>query len=223
VPFRINPNTDDQGQTFYALARINLGVTLEQTKERLRSSTAQFRTRFPDALGPKDFFSATPLREMLLAGVRALLLVLAGAASLVLLIACANVANLLLARATGRSREMAIRMAIGAGRARLIRQLLTESVLLSLTGGLFGLCMGQTGIRALLAANETQLPDNVAPVAIDWRVLGFALAVSLATGILFGLLPALQASRADLNAGLKDCGGRRPERDAWESDGEWLD
>ena len=102
-------------------------------------------------------------------------------------------------------------MAIGASRSRMIRQLLTESVLLSLTGGVLGLCLGQSGIRALLAANATDLPligDGGAAVALDWRVTGFALAVSMATGILFGLFPAFKACRADLNSSLKDASGR---------------
>ena len=143
--------------------------------------------------------------------IRPVLLVLLGAVTLVLLIACANVANLLLVRATGRSREIAIRTAIGAGRGRMIRQLLTESVLLSLAGGALGLLLGYAGIRALLAVNTAGLPrvgENGIAVGMDLRVMGFAVLVSLATGIIFGLFPALQGSRADLNTVLKDSSGR---------------
>src|ERR1700689_3779547 len=121
------------------------------------------------------------------------------------------IANILLVRATGRRREIAIRAAIGAGRTRMIRQLLTESVLLSLAGGALGLALGFTGILALLAVNTAGLPrlgENGVAVGIDWRVVTFALVVSLATGILCGLFPALQGSRADLNAVLKDSSGR---------------
>jgi putative ABC transport system permease protein len=124
---------------------------------------------------------------------------------------CANVANLLLARAAGRRRKIAIRVATGAGRGRIVRQLLTESVLLSFAGGALGLLLGHAGIRALLTVNTAGLPlvgqDGVA-VTIDWRVMGFALAVSFLTGIIFGLFPALQSSRADLSSMLKETSGR---------------
>ena len=139
------------------------------------------------------------------------LLVLAGAVSFVLLIACANVANLLLVRATGRRREIAIRVAIGGTRGRIIRQLLTESVLLSMVGGVLGLLLGLVGIRTLLAVNTAGLPrvgEDGALVGVDWRVVAFTLGVSLATGILFGLIPALQSSKTDLTTTLKESSGR---------------
>jgi predicted permease len=207
LPFQIDPNTGDQGVTFVVVARLKPGVTLEQAKERIQTSTADYRTKFPNVLGPKDTFTLTPLREALIGDVRPLLVVLGGAVSLVLLIACANVANLLLVRAVGRRHEIGIRVAIGAGRGRVIRQLLTESVLLSILGGALGLVLGHAGIQALLSVNRTRLP-MIGELAIDGRVMSFALAVSLATGIVFGLLPALQASRVDLNSVLKSSGGR---------------
>src|SRR5439155_2494823 len=156
-------------------------------------------------------FSVTPFQEAFVANVRSTLWVMVGAVSFVLLIACANVANLLLVRATGRKREMAIRASLGAGRGRIIRQLLTESVLLSLAGGTLGIVLGVIGMRALLAVNTAGLPrvgENGALVGLDWRVLGFTLLVALGTGILFGLIPALQGSRSDLNSSLKESGGR---------------
>ena len=152
-----------------------------------------------------------PLRDTIVSDVRSSLLVLVGAVSFVLLIACANVANLLLVRATGRKREFAIRAAMGAGRGRIIRQLLTESVLLSLVGGVLGLILGFVGVRALLAVSPGGIPrigENGAAVGIDWRVLAFTLGLSVFTGILFGLFPALSASSPDLNSTLKESSNR---------------
>jgi predicted permease len=143
--------------------------------------------------------------------VKSSLLVLVAAVAFVLLIACANVANLLLVRATTRRREIAIRAAVGAGRGRIMRQLLTESVLLSLAGGVLGLFLGFAAVRALLAVSPANLPrigESGAAVNLDWRVLLFTAAVALLTGILFGMIPAFQASRADLSSTLKESGGR---------------
>ena len=208
VPFQIDPNTRDQDNTFFAVARLKPGVTLQQAQERLRASANEYRAKFPDALGPKESFTVRPVLDVVLADIRSLLLVLAGAVGLVLLIACANVANLLLVRAAGRNHEIGIRVAVGATRGRVIRQLLAESLLLTLAGGAAGLSLGYSGIRGLLAlVNADDLPP-VRDIAMDWRLVSFALALSLLTGIVFGLLPALKASRVDLNTVLKDSGGR---------------
>jgi putative ABC transport system permease protein len=209
--FQLDPNTNDQGHYFQSAGRLKPGVTLEQAKQRMQLSVADYNKKFPNALQNDQGFTVQPLREAMVKNVKPILFVLIGAVSFVLLIACANVANLLLVRATGRAREIAIRAAIGAGRWRIVRQLLTESVLLSLAGGLFGLLFGYLGIRALLAVNTAGLPRvgrDGALVGIDWRVLSFTLLVAVGTGIIFGLFPALQSSRSDLSVTLKESSGR---------------
>jgi len=210
VPFQIDPNTRDQGDYFAVLARLRPGITLEQAKARLQASTGDYRVKYPNALGPDDSFTVKAFREDMVGEQRRLLLLLMGAVSLVLLIACSNVANLLLVRSASRRREIAVRAAIGAGRARVVRQLLTESVLLSFIGGVLGALLGYGGVRALLAVNTgglVMVGNRGAAVTIDWRVMGFSLVVTLLTGVVFGMFPALQGSRVDLNATLKDSGG----------------
>jgi predicted permease len=212
VPFQFDLNTNDQSHYFVAAARLKPGVTLDRAKAQLKLSADEFRRKYPGGLmGPQEGFSVQRLQDAIVSDVRTSLLVLVGAVSLVLLIACANVANLLLVRATGRKREIAIRAAVGAGRGRIIRQLLTESVLLSGAGGVLGLVLGVIAVRALLAVNPGNIPrigEHGSAVGLDWRVLLFTVAVSLLTGLLFGLIPALDASRADLSATLKESGGR---------------
>jgi putative ABC transport system permease protein len=211
LPLQADPNSADQAHYLQATARLKPGVTLQMTKAQMKIAAAEYERKFPKTLGPQGGFTAEPLRDSLVGDVRKALLVLLGAVSFVLLIACANVANLLLARATLRRREIAIRASIGAGRARIIRQLLTESVLLSLVGGALGLVLGYMGVRALLSLNPGGIPrigEHGAAVILDWRVLLFTLVISFITGILFGLIPALNASRTDLNSTLKESGLR---------------
>ena len=174
LAFQFDPETKDQGHYFRVAARLKPGISLEQAQARLKLSAKEFETRFPKALGPNESFSVTPFQEAFVQDARKALLVLVGAVSFVLLIACANVANLLLVRATGRKREIAIRSAIGAARGRILRQLLTESVVLSLAGGVLGLGLGLVAIRALLSINTAGLPrmgEGGSLVGLDWRVL----------------------------------------------------
>ncbi|HVW79067.1 MAG TPA: ABC transporter permease [Alloacidobacterium sp.] len=212
VPFQIDPNSTNQGHFFLAAGRLKPGVTLAQANAQLKVVADQFRRRYPHGvMGPNEGFAVEPLRDSIVSGVRQSLFVLLGAVSFVLLIACANVANLLLVRATGRKREFAIRVSMGATRGRIIRQLLTESVMLAITGGVLGLALGYVGVRALLALSPGNIPrigEHGTAVSIDWRVLVFTLAVSLLTGILFGLFPAIGASRPDLNSTLKESSNR---------------
>jgi predicted permease len=210
VPFQFEPNSTNQGHFFMAAGMLKPEVTLAQANAQMKLASQEFHRTFPVANSEMGF-AVQPLRDAIVSDVRKSLLVLLGAVGLVLLIACANVANLLLVRATGRKREFAIRSALGAGRARIIRQLLTESVLLSLTGGVLGLMLGYAGVRALLAVSPAGLPrigEDGAAVGVDWRVLGFTMGVSLLTGILFGLFPAISASKTDLNSSLKESSNR---------------
>jgi putative ABC transport system permease protein len=208
LPFPIDPNSSFQAHYFQAVGRLRPGVTLETANAQLQITTRKFQREFPNTLSTSrgDRFSVVRMRDVLVTDVRASLLILWGAVGFVLLIACANVANLLLVRAAARKGEMAIRVALGASRGRIIRQLLSESVMLSAAGGVAGLLLGTAAIRALLVLNPVAIPRlgvNGANVALDWRVLAFTAIITLLTGLLFGLLPAIDASRSDLNRTLK--------------------
>jgi putative ABC transport system permease protein len=210
LPFQFPPNSTDQAHYFQAAGRLKPGVPLDQAKAQLKLAYAEFKRRYPEA-DSKASFSVKPLKDVVVGDIRKSLLVLIGAVSFVLLIACANVANLLMVRAAGRKREFAIRAAMGAQRMRVIRQLLTESILLALTGGALGLGVGFVGVRWLLSVRPGAIPrigEDGAGVSIDWRVALFTIGVSLFTGILFGLLPAIGASRPDLAATMNEGGSR---------------
>jgi hypothetical protein len=206
LPFQFEPVSNDMNNYFHVAALLRPGVTVAQANAQLMAAAPEYHREFPTT-NPRRIFAVGPLRDTIVGDVRGSLMVMLGAVGLVLLIACANVANLLLVRAAGRKREFAIRSALGARRARIVRQLLTESVMMSSTGGILGLVLGMVGVRALLAVSPAGLPrigESGSAVSIDWRVLGFTLGISLLTGIVFGLFPALSASRTDLNSTLKE-------------------
>jgi putative ABC transport system permease protein len=209
LPFQFDPASTDLNVAYFVTGLLQPGVTVAQANAALAAASPEYLREYPKSWDPH--FRVGPLLESIVGDARNSLLMMLGAVALVLLIACANIANLLLARATARKREFAIRSALGAGRARIVRQLLTESMLLSLAGGILGTALGLVGMRALLAVSPAGLPrigENGSAIGIDWRVLGFTLGVSLLTGILFGVFPAFSASRTDLNSTLKESGNR---------------
>jgi predicted permease len=210
LPFQFDTVSNDMNLFFEVTGLLQPGVTVAQANAELLAVGSEYHREFPNT-DWRPHFTVGPLRDSIIGDARNSLLMMLGAVGLVLLISCANVANLLLVRATVRKREFAIRSALGAGRARIVRHLLTESVLLSVTGGIFGFVLGFVGVRALLAVSPAGLPrigEDGSAIGMDWRVLGFTLGVSLLTGILFGLFPAFSASRSDLNFTLKESGNR---------------
>ena len=211
VPFQLDPNLDDNAHYFTVIGRLQPGVTMAAAEAQLQAGYPEYRRGRPlPADYPQIGFGVQNLREAIVGGARKSLFILLGATGFVLLIACANVANLLLARATARRREIAIRAAVGAGRGRIVRQLLTESVMLSVAGGVVGLAAGYAGIRAILTVSPGNIPliPQGAGVDLDWRIVAFTMGLSLVTGIVFGLVPALQSSRADLNSTIKESSNR---------------
>src|SRR5947208_4763301 len=191
-----------------AIARLNTGIDLKQAQTRLSAINAQLARQFPETNKGWDVFIST-LHERLVREVKPSLLALLGAVGFVLLIACANVANLLLARSAARQKEIAIRAAMGASRTRVLRQMLTESILLSAIGGVAGLVLS-IWLTGLLMSMLPEGAPRLDQIGIDYRVLTFALGVSALTGILFGIVPALQASKLDVTRALKE-GGRSGE------------
>ncbi len=188
-----------------AIGRLKPGVSADAAASDLQVIARRLAAQYPEADSGRTAV-IRPLRDVMVGNLKPALLLLQGAALLVLLIACANLANLTLSRTMGRRRELAVRAALGAGRARLVRQLVTESVMLGVAGGACGVGLALVSTRVLLALNPDALPAMFG-APIDWRVLLFSLALSVVTGVLFGLFPAWDAARADLHDSLKE-GGR---------------
>jgi len=202
-----------QWETFYMIARLKPGIVFEQAQADMKAVSESIRQQNPGSYPTEIKWSlgARPLQEDLFGNLHKSLFLLSGAVGFVLLIACANVANLALARVASRRREFSIRLAVGANRLRLVRQLLTESVFLSLIGGGLGCLLALWSIPALVALDPTKVFQAV-EVKVDGSVLWFSLGVSLLTGVMFGLFPAIRYSRANLSEAMKEGGRAMSER-----------
>jgi putative ABC transport system permease protein len=201
MAFDDSQRVNRRGRYLTVIARLRPGVTAEQARAEMSALGARLSAQYPDENAGRGA-TVYPLTRLVTGGARTALLTLLGAVGFTLLIACANVANLLLGQAAGRRREMAVRAALGAGRLRLVRQMLTESLTLSLAGGAGGLLLAKWGVRLLVSLSPASLP-RAEQAGLDPRVLAFTLLVSALTGLAFGLVPALQASRVELIEALK--------------------
>jgi putative ABC transport system permease protein len=197
IPLKLDPTGGDHFPSLIAAARLAPGTSIAVAQSQAQLAGEAFHRRFPQASGRNDTFTVAPFQDALVRNVRMSLLVLAGAVTFVLLIACANVANLMLIRGSVRQRDIAIRTALGASRWQIGRQLIIESLVLALVGGILGLAFGQVSVRALLLMNPADLPrigPDAVNVTVDWRVLAFTLGLTALTGLVCGGWPALRVS-----------------------------
>jgi predicted permease len=208
LPMGESKRTVRTNEDYNIFGRLRSGVTLAQAQADVDRIVSTMKQQYPENYSPSSGFliSVVPLLQQVVGEVRRALLILLGAVGFVLLIACANVANLQLSRGAARQKEIAVRAAVGAGRARIIRQLLTESVVLSLIGGVLGLVFAVAGTMILRSVGPNALP-RLNEIGVDGRVLAFTFVVSVITGVLFGMAPALRSSKVDLTKVLKE-GGR---------------
>jgi putative ABC transport system permease protein len=206
-PLSADPNWQQRGNHpgLYGVGRLKPSVTQAQAQADMNNIAANLNKQYPDSNASNGIRLRTMMEVLVGDTVKQTLWILFGAVAFVLLIACANIANLLLARATGRRKEMAIRAAMGAGRWRIARQLLTESLLLAFVGGGLGLVIARLAIKFILFISPTAIPRS-REITVDWRVLAFTLGISVLTGILFGLVPALHAGEVDVSETLKESG-----------------
>jgi putative ABC transport system permease protein len=199
-------STSRTGHNLFAVARLKQDVTLERARAELHTIAARLEQQYPESNKGRGV-TAVPLQDELVGDVRLTLYLVWGVVGVVLLIACANTATLLLGKATARTREMAVRTALGARRGRIVRQLITESLLLALVAGACGILLASWGVRALVALSPAEV-IRLTEIRIDWDVLAFTLGVSLVTSLFFGLVPALHASKVDLIDAVKQGGAR---------------
>jgi len=188
-----------------AIARLKPGLTVDQAQAKLDALAATLRSDYPNNYPPRAQWSveAEPLQQSLVGDVRPMLLVLMGSVFLIILIASVNIANLLLARASGRQREIAVRLALGAGRGRIVGQMLMEAMVLAVVSGFVGICTAAALLHSMLRYLPAKVP-RVSEVHLDWTVLAFAALITLLTGLLFGLAPAIQAVRGDLFSAIRE-------------------
>lgn len=207
LPFRLDPNSAEHGHYFNVIGRLKPGVTIATANAELQAAYLDYARTWPDDTRGRLGFRVRPMQDPITASVRKPLVSLLAAVGFVMAIACANVANLLLVRATASKREIAIRSAIGGSRARIIRPLLTESLVLALAGCILGIACGEAAVHVILSLSPANIPrigSGGSGVSLDWRVLAFSVGLSMLSAIVFGVVPALQVSREDLTSSLKD-------------------